>query len=346
MAYSTKTAAKKSVPPMLRNAHLMAFESFLRQRGAPVDSYLRRHGLPVLCEDPNAFLPLLKIWSFFEDAARHEDSEIGWLVGEHVGDQQLNANLLRKIETAPTLLQGVRRLIHMASAEATDIDIGIHERQDDILIYMHYPGMREIPGYMISQAYQLGLFLDLIRHFVGRHWVPDEIGIESLSVPPVVGEIFPDCRIMTQQTAGYIAVPRSSLHQAVPPGDPKVGNADNPILSENSPVLASDFSYLDSLRAVLRSYLSEGYLSQQFAAELMETSVRTMSRRLSGFDYTYGRLIDELRFNTAKELLQNSNEKIGDIAQNVGFDDQGDFSRMIRRLSGLTPRELRKAVRN
>ena len=346
MAYSTENVTQKSTPPLLRNAHLLAFESFLRQRGAPVDSYLRHHGLPVLCDDPNDFLPLLKIWSFFDDAARHEDPRLGWLVGEHVGDQQLNANLLRKIETAPSLLQGMRRLIQMVSAEATDIDIGIHERPDDVLIYMHYPGMRETPGYMVSQAYQLGLFLDLIRQFLGRQWVPDEIGIESPSVPPVAEEIFPNCRILAQRTAGYIAVPRSSLHQSVPPWDPKVGYADNPLLSENSPPLAGDFSYLDWLRAVLKSYLSEGYPSEQVAAELMNTSTRTLSRRLSSFDYTYGMLINELRFNTAKEQLQNTSEKIGDIANNVGFNDQGDFTPMISRLSGQTPSELRKATRN
>jgi AraC-like DNA-binding protein len=346
MAYDTDITTKKSTPPLLRNAHLMAFESLLRQRGAPVERYLRRHGLPVLCDDPDSFLPLLRIWSFFDDAARHEDPQLGWLVGAHVGDQQLNSNLLRKIETAPTLLQGMRRLMQMVSAEATDIDIGIHERRDDVLIYMHYPGLREVPGYMISQAYQLGIFLDLIRHFLGRHWVPHEIGIESPSVPPMAEELFPDCRILTQQTTGYIAIQRSSLQRAVPPWDPKVGNADNPLLSEKPPFLSSDFSYIDSLRAVLGSYLSEGYPCERAAAELMNTSVRTLSRRLSSYDYTYGMLIDELRFNTAKEQLQNSNERIGDIAHNVGFDDQGDFSRMIRRLSGLTPSELRKAARN
>jgi AraC-like DNA-binding protein len=211
---------------------------------------------------------------------------------------------------------------------------------------MHYPGMKEVPGYMISQAYQLEFFLSLIRHFLGRHWVPEEICVEYPLVPPIAEEHLPDCRILTQQTAGYIAVPRSSLHRAVPPGDPKVGNADYPLLSEKSPVLISEFGYIDSLRTVLRSYLSEGYPCQRAAAELMNTSVRTLSRRLSSQDLTYGMLIDELRFSTAKEQLQNSNERIGDIAHNVGFDDQGDFSRMIRRLGGMTPSELRKSARN
>jgi AraC-like DNA-binding protein len=239
----------------------------------------------------------------------------------------------------------MRRLIEMIRAEATDLEIGIYERRDEVLFYMHYPGMREKPGYMISQAYQLEIILDLIRHFLGRGWVPNEIGVESALVPPMAEAHFPDCRILTKQSAGYIAVPRFCLHRAVYPGDPKVGNADNPLLSESSPVLTTNFTYIDTLRAVLKSYLSEGYPSERVAAELINTSVRTMSRRLSNHDLTYGMLINELRFNTAKEQLQISNKRIGDIAHNVGFDDQGNFSRMIRRISGLTPSELRKAAR-
>lgn len=345
MPYRTETPAKKSTPPLVRQAHLLAFDSFLSQHGVPVDSYLHRHGLPLLCDDPNALVPLLRVWSFFDTVARHEDSNLGWLVGEHVGDQNLNAVLLRQLETAPTLFQALRRLVRMSNAEATDVDIGIHERRDDVLLYTHYPGMGKAPGYMISQAYQLGVFLGLVRHFLGRHWVPGEIGVESRLVPPMAEEDFPGCRILTQRPAGYITVPRSCLHRAVPLGDAKVSRAENPLLSETPPVPTNNFNYLDMLRAVLKSYLSEGYPSQRVAAELMDTSVRTLTRELSTYGITYGMLIDELRFNAAKELLQKSNMRIGDIANKIGFDDQGDFSRMIRRLSGLTPSELRKVSR-
>ena len=344
MAYRTEISAKKSTPPLLRYSHLMAFESLLRERGAPVGRYLRRHGLPVLCDDPDAFVPLMRVWSLFDTAARHEEPGLGWLVGAHVGDHTLNAGLLQHLETAPTLLQALRRLVRMVSTEATDIDIGIHERRDDILLYTHYPGMREAPGYMISQTYQLGVFIGLIRHFLGQHWVPYEIGVESRLVPPMAEKDFHGCRIMTQRPAGYIAVPRSCLHRAAPPGDAKVSRAENPLLFEKPPVPTNNFNYLDMLRAVLKSYLSEGYPSQRVAAELMGTSVRTLTRKLCASGLTYGMLIDELRFNAAKELLQKSNMRIGDIAYNVGFNDQGDFSRMIRRLCGLTPSELRKVT--
>ena len=132
----------------------------------------------------------------------------------------------------------------------------------------------------------------------------------------------------------------------MPPSDAKVSRAEYPLISNRSPVQTNDINYIDMLRAMLKSYLSEGYPSERFAAELMGTSVRTLTRKLRAHDLTYGMLIDELRFTVAKEELQESNMRIGDIALSIGFDDQGNFSRMVRRLSGLTPGELRKATRN
>ena len=205
---------KQTLPPMIRLAHPMAFMAFLHHVGAPVDHHLRRHGLPVLCNDPDAFVPLPKVWSFFDAAARREDPMLGWLVGAYVGDHNLNAGLLRKLETAPTLLQALRGLARMARAEASDIHLGIHERREDVLFYTHYSGLKQVPGYTISQAYQLGVILGLIRYFLGRHWAPHEIGIEASVVPSIAEEHFPGSRILTQQQTGYIAISRSCLHRA------------------------------------------------------------------------------------------------------------------------------------
>ena len=324
----------------------MAFESFLRQSGIPVGRYLRRNGLPTMCDDPNALLPVLKIWSFFDDVSQHEDAEIGWLVSSHVGDQKLNPNLLREVESAPTLLLGMNRLIQKINTEATNIDVGILRRRSDYLFYMHYPGMTEIDGYSISQAYQIGFFLGLIRHFLGQDWAPDQIGIESSLVPPLLKSYVPDCQILTKQPAGYIAVPVRSAHRPVHHLDSKIGNVENPLLSRQSVVKAPCISYVDSLRAVMKSYLNDGYLSQSRAAELMGTSVRTLTRKLDGCHTTYGKLIDEVRFDVAKEHLQKPNMQIGEVARLVGFKDQGDFSRMIRRVGGLSPTQLRDSIRD
>ncbi len=44
----------------------------------------------------------------------------------------------------------------------------------------------------------------------------------------------------------------------------------------------------------------------------MDTSVRTLARRLTDYGLMYGALIDGMRFNEAKTLLRNPDMRIGD----------------------------------
>ena len=334
---------KKQGPPLLRFAHPLAFATYLRVYGARADYYLRKSGLPTLCEDPAAFATLPKIWSFFDSASRSETPELGWLVGAKVGDSKLDNNLLRKLESAPTLLQALRRFQRLYKLEVTDSEIGIKEHLNSIWLYTRYKGKRDEPGYHVSQAYQLGVFVGLIRHFLGSNWVPHEIGIESRLIPPGAAECYPGSRILTQQPAGYIVVPRWRLHQGASFRDQGIGNAEKfPLNDHLFNEIRTDCE--SRLRIVLRSYLSEGYISQIRAAELMDTSVRTLTRRLSACGVTYRTLIDDLRFETAKEQLLKSDKRIGDIALSVGFNHQADFTRMFRRVGGLSPKEFRQSV--
>jgi hypothetical protein len=274
----------------------MAFTAFLRHIGAPADRYLRSRKMPVFCDDPDMFIPLVRAWAFFDIAAQHEEAMLGWLVGAHIGDHNLNHGLLRKLETAPTLYQALQRLVQMANSEASHVQVGIQERKAEIFIYTCYSSMREADGYKHSQAYQLGLFLDLIRHFLGRDWIPDKIGIEHTIAPTIAQEYFPGSRFLTQQPMGYISVPRACLHRPVhrPAPDPGVAGE------------------------------------------------RTLFRRLAARNLTYGALIDQVRFEEAKKLLQAPGALIEDVAISVGFIDQSNFTRMFRRIGGQCPKEFRK----
>jgi len=261
---------------------------------------------------------------------------LGWYVGHFVGDHNLNAAVLEKLGKAASLYQALKKLIELVTAEASHLRLGILERRDDVFFYTHYPDRKKALGYAVSQAYQLEVYLDLVRHFVGRQWVPDEIGIEETTVPPVVREHFLGSRVRTHRHVGYIAIPRSCLHMVAPGGNAGLG-ADSVRLSEG-------FDFVDTLRAFLETYLTEGYPAARRAAKWMETSERTMARRLSARGLTYHALVDEVRFDAARKLLRGTDAPIADVAGFIGFDDPSHFSRMFRRIGGLSPKDFRRVV--
>jgi AraC-like DNA-binding protein len=312
-------SANDSGLPVIRLAHPLGFAAFLEHLGAPVDGYFRRQGLPVLCKDPNAFVPLKKAWAFFDDAARREDPAVGWQVGRFVGDRKLNAALLQKLEGAPTLYQALHALIRLVNSESSHLRLGILEGRHRIRFYTAgYAELKNEPGFTSSQAYQLAVYIDLIRHFAGQSWVPENIGIHDSTAPAVIEEHFPGCRVRAGQPISYLAIPRSCLHLQV-----RIRHVES---SAATPlILTDDLNFAEALSLLLKPYLPQGYPSVSFAASLADTSARTLARRLSECGKTYQCVVDEARFSVARELLRDTDEQVSEIAGSVGFSDQRDF---------------------
>ena len=325
----------KSDPAITRLAHPLAFAKYLDQIGAPSARVLRRAGLPALCRDPNEYVPVSCAWAAFDLAAKTEDRDIAWRVGQFVHDEQLNGQLLRRIEHAPTLYEGLKNFVRLISSEASHLGLGILEQDNDIVLYNHYPGFENRPGYHMSQGYQLPVYLSVIRHYLGPDWLPDEIGIEAKRVPGVAKSIFRGSLIQSEAPFGFIKIPRNML--ATPA--PKWSTA-----TDSQLILTQNFGFVDTLRAVLKPYIGEGYPPARLAAELVGTSRRTLFRTLAERGTGYHALVDEIRLEKAKYLLHETTKDIGQIARLVGFKNHCHFTRMFRRVSGITPKAYRESI--
>ena len=75
--------------------------------------------------------------------------------------------------------------------------------------------------------------------------------------------------------------------------------------------------------------LSTNYLSNLFKKEVGQNFVEYLSK---------------IRMETAKRLLTESSLKIYEIAQQVGFTEEGYFSKVFKKTVGLSPNEYRSAA--
>lgn len=60
-----------------------------------------------------------------------------------------------------------------------------------------------------------------------------------------------------------------------------------------------------------------------------------------GFDMTFVEYLTNLRIGEAKKLLENTDKKIYQIAEAVGFDDAYYFSKNFKNVIGMSPKEYR-----
>ena len=330
--------SKNSAPNLVRLAHPLAFSSYLKSIGAPTDKYFRQQRLPVHCQNPDHLVPQAAAWGLFESAFDECGPLTGWHVGRFVGDHNLSANLLQKVSQEPSLYQALQSFARLIGSESSPVHLGLCEREDEVAFFTHQPGMRNERGYQLSQGYQIEMYIALIRHFVGQRWVPNEIGLEMKMIPVELSNRFPEARILAQQQTGYITISRDLLHSSIKRIAPAV-DAGNQSL-----VMADQLDFAGALREMMKGYLPNGYASKEFAASLMDCSSRTLLRRLSESGITYAKLMDELRYDLAKEMLRNDDMRIGEIGAAVGLNDPAHFTRMFRRMAGTNPKQFRRVA--
>ena len=72
---------------------------------------------------------------------------------------------------------------------------------------------------------------------------------------------------------------------------------------------------------------------------------RTLNRRLNASGIGFQQLLEETRFEIARQMLEYSAAEIGQISETLGYAAPGVFTRAFRRWSGTTPAEWRAAHR-
>lgn len=76
-------------------------------------------------------------------------------------------------------------------------------------------------------------------------------------------------------------------------------------------------------------------------AATLFVSERTLKRRLQEEDASFQHLVDEVRLERARELLENTGLNLSQIADALGYADAANFTRAFKRWTGLSPSHFR-----
>lgn len=98
---------------------------------------------------------------------------------------------------------------------------------------------------------------------------------------------------------------------------------------------------VDAICRLVNALLPGGYPPIEDVARLLQTSPRTLQRRLNEAGVSYTDLVDRCRRHNACEALRFTRDSIRDIAASQGYRDVSSFSRAFRRWTGAAPRAWR-----
>jgi AraC-like DNA-binding protein len=96
-------------------------------------------------------------------------------------------------------------------------------------------------------------------------------------------------------------------------------------------------SLTEDLRRVLRTELLRDTCSVATVARFFSMHRRTLNRHLKAEGFGFRQVANEVRFEIACELLENTAMALTQIAAALGYSELSAFTRAFRRWSGLTP---------
>ena len=182
----------------------------------------------------------------------------------------------------------------------------------------------------------LAVAVNAIRSLCGADWNPTEVFLPR-AAPADQTPYRRHFRVPIRfnQESATLVFPAGDLERRVAGANPILRDMLDEKIQQLKGAQGCEFS--DDIRRLLRTRLTSHHCSAEDIAELLAMHRRTLSRRLKGSGIGYRGITNEIRFEIARQLLQDTQVPLGQIAAALGYSEASAFTRAFRRWSGQTP---------
>ncbi|MEO1091744.1 MAG: helix-turn-helix transcriptional regulator [Pseudomonadota bacterium] len=324
---------------LVRAAHLLLYVDVLRDVGVPVDRLLDQSRLPSTIEEaPDAYVSVDLSLDWVARSNRDvEPMELGFLAARGLSFDTLCQPFRTSLLAAPTGLARLQIFLRLALREDSALRTCLYRDGGGVRVVCDIEGFGRHPHVFFGEWLNLHAAIMVIRSVAGPTWCPEEMTFVSQGQPPEgLLEAMPDTRVLLGRRHTSVLV-RPSL---LVPGLAQ----DAPASAAGSGSDHDGWTLISGLRAAIRPYVGDTHPALSLAAEVMGVRPRTLQRHLRARGYTYTQIVEEVRFQIARDLLAESSVKIIDVAMMTGYQNPQHFSRAFRRFSGMTPSTYRNSL--
>ena len=318
---------------------LTAVPALLRQLGTDPAPVLAAAGLDASAlEFGENTSPYAAFGRLMEEAARRSRcGHFGLLVGQawHLSTMGLVGELIRH---SSTVGDGLR--------------LGIvyhHLNSHGGVIFLRERGAVAEFGYAIYHrgvrgAYQiydgvLAAIINYMRELCGTSWAPSEVLLAH--APPADADPYRRlfrCPVRFDSDLNALRFASQWLKRPIPGADPRtLRNLEKQARELPQPDL------IEKLRRSLRVLLLNGVASGDAVADMLAMHRRTLNRRLLQQGTTFREVLDDVRFEAACQLLDDTEMTLDEIAAALAYAGASQFTRAFRRRSGAAPGKWREA---
>lgn len=182
----------------------------------------------------------------------------------------------------------------------------------------------------------LALAVNVLRALCGSDWNPTEVYLPRrapANIAPYCSQFRAPVRF--NHESATIVFPAHDLDRRIIGADPLLRAVVEAQIQRIKEMQGNEFG--DDIRRLLRIRMTRTRCSAEGVAELLAMHRRTLSRRLKDGGTGFRAITNEIRFEIARQLLEDTRVPLGEIAAALGYSEASAFTRAFRRWSGLTP---------
>jgi len=335
---SMRDAATAPAPAMQRIGAFTALAPLIRQFDVDPIPIFRRAGVSATAfDDPDARIPYVALGRILrEAAARTRCAHFGLLAGRvwHLSDLGVVGQLVRNTPTVGEALHKLNVHQHLNCEGAVPF---LRETAGvaDFGIAIYDAGVTGLE--QLFDAY-IATNMNFARELCGPTWTPTAVFIPSAK-PHDFTHHRHFLNVSPTFNAEFCAIRFSAhwLRKAVNGADPALLQlAESQVSCDKVPSIVQQAS-----RALRILFLDSKY-SGDDVAQALSMHRRTLNRRLHDEGTTFQAVLDDVRFELARQLISSSHIALDDVAASLGYAGASPFTRRFTRWSGMTPGDWRR----
>ena len=318
---------------VVKASHVQPFINYLEKAGAPIEEYLEFVGL---CKSqlaiPDNLIPEGPVWELLEHASiQLEMPDLGYRISESLSLDTYGV-FGEYVMSAQNLETSLRRFIDSMGVQSNCPKFWLLEENNVVWFCRKgTPGITR--GAWQIEQHVLSLMIYLVKDFVDKNWSPKQVKLKTEALATkVIPSLITDSVITHGNSYTAIAIEQKYLSYS----------SNNRLFTKE----IEQQSISGKCHEIILKLFKQGFFKEQYLVERIAKNLSMEVRQLQRIFQKEGQclstLINNVKFEQAKNLLSQNNRSVIEVSLELGYKDSANFSRAFKRWSGISPSQFKR----
>jgi len=327
---------KEKAIPLTRAAYKKLLTKALIKNGLSPEYYFNMVNLPSHDqENPESLLPMKPFWHILNLVATDAGiPDFGAQVAQLTPWHKVES-LIPLIRNCTDLENLLKTICKIAPSQYNEIKFELD--YDESELWFSRVKNTFMKNDVQMELYRMTSMIQLVQLAAGSGWFPEQIDL-LMPENKIVNKsnLISKSHIIFSQARSGFPIPNILLKLPV--------NLEIPETVQTWSRYDINADFVNVVQHLIEIYISNKDCRIDEISRVTDIPIRTLQRRLKGHNTCFSDLLNQAKFNLAKDKLENSSSTIMEISYQLGYSDSTHFAHAFSRWAGMSPSAFRAST--